>query len=349
MLDIKVRNKKFNCDITLKHKVSIFIGDSGEGKTYFVKALLDISGGYKVSLSESIHVELLKADNWKIRLNDKYDKTPLFIVDDDDFGFTKEFGEIFNKLGECYLIIISRANFDSNKNVDRRDKLNKMNTISVDGDSFYKFVAHGIEHTIVSGVSYVNIQLPNVIPYDSVLCEDGGSGCTFFKAMYGGTKVKSSDSKDKLISYLIEHADSYPKGTRLFLMVDFSAIGLRLYNLAETLKILGIHGSVVKTYKSFEYMLLRSNMFKVSIEDITKDELMYKSLEDRCTSLLHELTAGKAYAYDKNVKLKSCYTKPCCTVSRKNEMCDRGLIGEKFSALLKGTEFEYLLNLKVVN
>lgn len=144
MLSITVRNKRFNCDICLEHKVSIFTGNLGVSKTCFVKALLDESGAYKVECSTPIQVELLSARNWETRFSSSYNCIPLFVVDDKDFVFTKEFGEQFNKLDNCYLIIISR--------VDYRRK----NVICATNNSVYEFVADGINHKIIPKINFAD-------------------------------------------------------------------------------------------------------------------------------------------------------------------------------------------------
>lgn len=89
-------------------------------------------------------------------------------------------------------------------------------------------------------------------------------------------------------------------------------------------------------------------MFSISAEDICRDELSYSSLEVACESLLTSLTKDKIYSYDKTKELKSCYYLNCCTMNRSELQCDRGLSGDKIKSLLKDTEFDILLKVKVV-
>lgn len=137
MLQIEVRSKKYNCDLTLDRKVSVIIGNSGRGKTQLVKAIRDTSGGYKVKYNQNVEVIVLEDNNWKQLLTSSYDNIPLFIVDDCDFPFTKEFNEIFNSLGECYLVIIARTQYCTYKS----------NTSIV--SAVYEMIAKGIEHRII--------------------------------------------------------------------------------------------------------------------------------------------------------------------------------------------------------
>ena len=109
MVRIEVQNKRYNCDLTLKHKVSVFIGDSGVGKSWFVKALMDESNGYKVNYSIPVHAVELNGRDWDVQLNGIYNTTPLFIADDCDFVFSIVFCNIFISIEMCYLIIIART------------------------------------------------------------------------------------------------------------------------------------------------------------------------------------------------------------------------------------------------
>lgn len=341
MLSIKVRNKRYNCDLVLKHKVSVIKGDSGIGKTWLTKALIDVSGGYKITYSQKVTPVLLNEREWEHQLTGIYENTPLFIVDDCDFVFTKEFGGVFNHIGMCYLILIIRTSM-------RVDKLERMNTISVSGDAIYNFVANGIEHTITADVDFKTIQVDKEIHCNKILCEDSGSGYTFFKHLYGKNNVTSSYGKDNIVDHIISSYEEYSKLDSLLLFVDYSAIGLRLKEILSILKFCNVNVYMIVKYKSFEYMLLRSNMFNLSEEDIYRDELSYPSLEVACESLLTSLTKGKIYSYDKSKELKPCYYLNCCTMNRNELQCDRGLSGDKIESLLKDTEFDILLKVKVV-
>lgn len=341
MLSIEVRNKRYNCDLVLKHKVSVIKGDSGTGKTWLTKALIDISGGYKVTYSQRVTPVLLNEREWEHQLTGDYNNAPLFIVDDCDFVFTKEFGSMFNHTGICYLILIIRTS-------TRVGKLERMNTISVSGDAIYNFVANGIEHTITADVNFKTVQVNKEIHCNKILCEDSGSGYTFFKHLYGKSNVTSSFGKDNIVDHIISKYEEYSKLDSLLLIVDYSAIGLRLKEILSILKFCDVNVYMIVKYKSFEYMLLRSNMFNLSEEDIYRDELSYPSLEVACESLLTSLTKGKIYAYDKRKELKPCYYLNCCTMNRNELQCDRGLSGNKIESLLKDTEFDILLKVKVV-
>lgn len=341
MLQIEIRNKRYNCDLTLRHKVSVFKGDSGVGKTWLVKALMDPAGGYNVKYSQPVIPVLLNVREWQYQLSNDYKGIPLFIADDCDFVFTKEFGELFNTVGICYLILMVRTSANL-------DKLSKMNTISVSGDAVYNFVSNGIEHSIVADKDFRTVHVETKAECNKVLCEDSGSGFTFFKHLYGIDNVLSSHGKDNIVKHILENYEMYKKVDRLLLIVDYAAIGLRLREILNVLKLCGIKVYIITKYKSFEYMLLRSNMFGISEDEIRKDELKYPSLEKACEQLITDITKGKIYTYDKSKALKLCYYADCCSMNRSQIQCDKGLSGNKFRALLINTEFEVLLKIEVV-
>lgn len=341
MLSISVKSKRFNCDITLDHKVSVFIGDSGVGKTWFVNAIFNDILGCKVDYSESIIPVYLNKRELRNQLLGTYeDSLPLFIVDDNDFVFTKEFGETFNQVGKCYLILIVRTEVNINR-------LCLMNTISIDADSVYKFISNGVEHTTIPVNMKTDAKVADITSVDCVICEDSGSGYTFFANLFGQSKVFSSEGKDSIHDFLLTNHNLL-RDKILLLIVDYSAIGLRLYAISTVATLLGIHVYIVPAYKSFEYMLLRSNMFKVSVDEIMKDVLLYPSLENKCEALLKEKTKGTIYSYNKSKDLKRCYYVSCCTMDRGRLSCDKGMSGNKYKALLEGTEFDCFLLFKVV-
>lgn len=133
MLEIEMDSKKFKCSLKLNHKVSVFIGDSGSGKTWFVRNIFDPYIGPRVKYSENVSPVLLNSREFHNQLSGEYNGTPLFIVDDDDFVYTKEFGELFNKTGKCYLIMVVRT---------------EVNVLPICADAIYKFKADGIKHYI---------------------------------------------------------------------------------------------------------------------------------------------------------------------------------------------------------
>jgi hypothetical protein len=96
-------------------------------------------------------------------------------------------------------------------------------------------------------------------------------------------------------------------------------------------------------------MLLKSNIYNYDIDSFIKEHFLeYISIEELSTIKLCELSSGHYYSYSKSTKsFKKCYYEDCCSLKSNKGDCDmrRRLSGDKFEALLKGTEFEYLLDI----
>lgn len=138
-LNIFITSKKYNCTLSLSHKVSVLIGDSGRGKSNIPIALKDTSGAYKVNINKDIDIRVLEPNNWKYLLSADIDKLTLFVIDDYDFMFVNEFGSTFNKLKNCYLLLICKA-------YSSVSLIKRLSCISVDSNAIYEFIGNGIEH-----------------------------------------------------------------------------------------------------------------------------------------------------------------------------------------------------------
>ena len=153
MLDVVVRSKRYNCDFQLAHKASVFLGDSGTGKTKLVEALTDASGGYSISTSKDCKFIKLTSNSWVELLEWSAGKENyVYIVDDDDFIFTEEFGKLYKNIDNSYFIFIVRATYI-------KDKCDVSDRISIPFDAIYEFTADGINHSIVPSSKNASIAL----------------------------------------------------------------------------------------------------------------------------------------------------------------------------------------------
>ena len=137
------------------------------------------------------------------------------------------------------------------------------------------------------------------------------------------------------------------KNKVLYLVVDCAAIGFKLDNIITYLCKLGCRIYLSMEYESFEYLLLRSNFFNIDILTIKNNILQFASLEEKCTQLLEQITKGKIYTYSKG-DVPLCYLEDCCKMNRSRVTCDKGMSGDKIEAMLKGTEFEFILEMRQV-
>ncbi len=142
MLFISIKSRRYNCYLDIKHRISIITGDSGVGKTLLVKALMDESGGYCVNFSSPVTTVKLHSNIWDTQLNYNSKSTYLFIADDSDFVYTKEFSNTIGTINNHYLLIICRS-------MICKSEMDKYCTLHVDKSAIYKLVAYGINHYVI--------------------------------------------------------------------------------------------------------------------------------------------------------------------------------------------------------
>lgn len=343
MISISVRSKKYDCDITLRQKVTVVRGHSGRGKTVFTKAVADDSGAYSIDISDkSYEFVVLYPKNWydAVEAGILKRKKRIYVIDDSDFFISRSFTHLFVQDELSFYIIINR--FESVNPVST-------NTIPYSVNEIYEFCADGKSHTIKPYYNYPDV-VASLERIDDCITEDSNSGFEFFKELYKKIHVDTTHSKDKVLTYLVDNI-SLLSGHTIFLAVDLAAFGSWYEMVYEFLCSQNINTIILKNYNSFEYMLLCSNMFKFDFDSLTNEDITSKSsFEVLCETIIEHITSGKFYRYTKS-SLNMCYASDCCYQKRRltkdiPDMCDRGLSGSKFDSLLLGTEFETLLLLR---
>lgn len=332
LLDIRIKGKRLSYEISLKDRLTILVGDSGTGKTTLVDMLLNEDDIYNVSLSKKYNVAELLKSNYKALLNDAINGVEyLFVIDDKDFMYTSEFASLYGNVTNSLFIFICRT---------ESDKFKKWNTIPFSANAIYK-----LEHKFGVNVltpKFTYSYITNMIKDFVVITEDRKSGyqlaCELFNTVY------HADSKDKLLQYIKENKELFIN-RNVLLFVDIPAIGFILSNVIKYLTMLHSYCFVIKDMQSVEYLILRSKFYNKNIDLCGSDMIEYITIERYCTDILEQLSLGKPYTYSKS-KLNNCYTTNCCTKDRKDNICDKGISGDKLKYLFSGTDFEYLLNFK---
>ena len=342
-LDIKVIGKRYECELTLRERVTVIVGDSGVGKTCFVKAVMDRSGAYRLITSNSQYEIInLVSSTWAdvVSMGISQSKSRVYIIDDEDFTYTEEFAKLFGKVKHCYFIIITRLVLSKS--------LSRWSMLPFSGNEIYEFMCDGRYHFLRPFYNYSKLTPSNGLSKESVdlcLCEDSKAGYEF--AQYIFRFVDTAASKDKLLKYLYSNADKL-KGKNIFVLLDFAAIGFTLQECISLSNKLGIKLLYSSRIHSFEYILLQSNLFHITDEEIFDNELLdYLTVERRCTELLKRLTEGTQLQYSKST-LNKCYVEDCCVKDRSHVICDKGMKGCKITSLLKGTKMEFLLVIRQV-
>lgn len=334
---INVYNKRYQCDFELQHKVSVVVGESGRGKTVLVKALSDRSGAYKVSLSnERFRVIVLSIRDYEAQLSFYKGASCIFVVDDEDFMYTENFARYLAEDNSSYFLLICRLELGAISG-------NVFANVGFSAKAVYRFEADGVKHWLEQVYCFPKHK-ERVIPelIDFCFVEDSTTGYEFFKRIF--KNIKSTYGKTGIVHCLKKHLGQI-KGRAIFLAVDLAGAGFYIEETKRYCKLNGISMYVLGIYESFEYMVLLSNMFnydKIRLEE--ENLLQYGTLEQKCTDILMKITDGQPNKYGKK-KSCTCYYLDCCHIKRDGK-CSAGLSGDKISAMLKGTPFEILLQLR---
>ena len=257
-IEIKITSKRYDCDITLRERVTVIVGDSGVGKTCFAKALLNRGQVYTISLSAPEYdCCILTPETWESVLKvDILDcKKRIYVIDDADYMFTEAFAKLYVQIKQCYFIFITRL--EVSKEVYRWSML------PFSGKEVYEFRAVGRHHYLRPYYNYVKLTESTGLSTNTVdvcLCEDKKSGYEFAQRLFKCTD--SAESKDKLLMYLYNHVYEL-KGKNVFLWIDFSAIGFIMEECIAFAAYNGFKILYCSEIHSFEYVLLVSNLFRI--------------------------------------------------------------------------------------
>ena len=144
MIKINVASSKYNCNMVINQKITIIRGKSGKGKSKFTEAAGDVSGVYKISLSDT-NYELVVPPNkdWykTISRNIEHKDRCIYVIDDADYVFSAEFYRLFNTDRYSFYIIINRfTNFN----------IKSLGGLPFCIDEVYTFIADGKNHYLES-------------------------------------------------------------------------------------------------------------------------------------------------------------------------------------------------------
>lgn len=321
MIQIKIQSPKSEFFLELNDKINVLKGVSGAHKTQMVKILEMHDAGYKVTVTKSNYRTIvLNSQNWDIIMSGIQQGVQRYIcfVDDADFIEHKDFIDCISQDTKNYFVFINRVS----------------GMLSFSVDSIYVLQRDGRKHKAIKAYSIPVVKEPS--GKGILMSEDSTSGKRWWTELTG--VCETSYGNPGIVEFIKQHS-----GQVIYMAVDLFGLGYFIDDVLYAAIENKVSLRFFNGYGSFEYLLLSSNMFKYTLTE--EDILCSVSREIACEKVLDRLTRGKYYKYDKSYNLNFCYYKDCCTRSRKDK-CDRGLPGNKFEAMLKGTEFEYLLSFR---
>lgn len=336
MYKIEIADTRCKYIIELKSKASVVIGDSGVGKTTFVELIRSRRDrAVLFNTTDNRRIVILQQDTWQdvLAMQEINQQPTLYIIDDMNFIFTVEFARLYKRVKKSYFLFFVRGELYGN------NRLTKCTTIPISSYSIYTLSYDGKQHALKCvSEDFETSMLQKGDSVNYVICEDMKSGNQFFSQFL--RIINTQGGRDAVIRYCIQNKTQLA-GKILLLIIDAASASSKLWSTISFLSSLGISVKVIKGYESFEYMLLRSNMF--SWDDIYNEEelLAVNSLEIYCYEQLVKETRKCPYAYNKS-RLSSCYIDDCCTKA----MCDKQMLGNKLDRLLAGTLFENVIYIK---
>ena len=140
MINIDIKSSRFEFNMTVNQKITVIRGNSGKGKSTFAKAAEDVSGAYKVSVSDSKYrLEVPSNKDWyrTISRNIEHKDKCIYVIDDADYVTTKEFASLFKEDKYSFYILINRFAGLS---------IRSMSQLPFDIDEVYEFKADGKKH-----------------------------------------------------------------------------------------------------------------------------------------------------------------------------------------------------------
>ena len=111
MIQIDITSRKYQFSMTVNHKITVIRGDSGKGKSKFTQAAVDVSGAYRIKVSDSRYRLVVPSNkDWYITIqrNIEHKDRCIYIIDDADYVSSAAFSNLCNSDEYSYYVIINR-------------------------------------------------------------------------------------------------------------------------------------------------------------------------------------------------------------------------------------------------
>lgn len=279
----KIEDDYISYEFVLERQITILKGDSGTGKSSFVRMCEAVSTGNKaIRCNYPDNIIVLRQARTRDALNAyKTVRGCIFVCDENSAALfrSKRFAE-FVKYSDNYFIIISRSGYLG------------MLSYSVNDIYILDLQNNGRLHKLES--RYQNTP-QNLVP-DLVITEDSSSGYQFFSNSLNCDVISANGKSNIWKAVTNENA----VGKTIFCIVDGASFGA---DIAHIMSLPREYGVYIFAPESFEWLLLHLKMYGVSSELIetydycdTKD---YISWEDYYFKLIVRLGEAIGVPYKK--------------------------------------------------
>ena len=285
----RAKSKKVLFEFSIRRNITVIKGDSATGKTTLLRILYEYlrmgkQSGYAVSTNEV-------GRDWKDALY-PLKNTVIFIEENNEFVFTKEFASFVKKSGN-YFVFVTRAPL-------------KMLPYSI--HEIYEIITDGKRTDIKESYHefreiYSNYPIIENNKIQNIVTEDSNSGYQFWTHAFKNSHVTSSNGNGNLI----KQVEELGPGDAL-VIADGAAFGSLMESCMSSFQVQTDRRISLWLPESFEYLILKSGVLKSEkitqiLENISEyvECEKYESWESFFTELLVTLTAGGVEKYSKNV------------------------------------------------
>ena len=294
----RAKSKKVLFEFSIRRNITVIKGDSATGKTTLLRILYEYlrmgkQSGYAVSTNVSYYVYIRDevGRDWKDALY-PLKNTVVFIEENNEFVFTKEFASFVKKSGN-YFVFVTRAPL-------------KMLPYSI--HEIYEIITDGKRTDIKESYHefreiYSNYPIIENNKIQNIVTEDSNSGYQFWTHAFKNSHVTSSNGNGNLI----KQVEELGPGDAL-VIADGAAFGSLMESCMSSFQVQTDRRISLWLPESFEYLILKSGVLKSEkitqiLENISEyvECEKYESWESFFTELLITLTAGGVEKYSKNV------------------------------------------------
>ena len=294
----RAKSKKVLFEFSIRRNITVIKADSATGKTTLLRILYEYlrmgkQSGYAVSTNVSYYVYIRDevGRDWKDALY-PLKNTVVFIEENNEFVFTKEFASFVKKSGN-YFVFVTRAPL-------------KMLPYSI--HEIYEIITDGKRTDIKESYHefreiYSNYPIIENNKIQNIVTEDSNSGYQFWTHVFKNSHVTSSNGNGNLI----KQVEELGPGDAL-VIADGAAFGSLMESCMSSFQVQTDRRISLWLPESFEYLILKSGVLKSEkitqiLENISEyvECEKYESWESFFTELLVTLTAGGVEKYSKNV------------------------------------------------
>lgn len=337
LIELVIKYKKTRYRLTLDRKIIRVLGESASGKSTLAEALsLANKDTTKIKVKADKEYEVtsvVSPKNPAEYIRNSVDT--IFVLDENisNIIMKNDMAKAMVENNSCYFILMGRCNYSG---------------INLDLSDVKRFVEINGE-THLENYLRETVKLHEMARIGHCLLEDTGKAREWFEGLFGSKVIleSSENGKDGICKKAEEMLNTM-NIDKLLLIFDRASFGGCITNLEQLAKVYGRHLAIIANYKSWEYLMLKSNMFKDRF--IEYDIMSGVQEEAYYEELLQKLSHGTYSTINHNNSrgLSKCYTESCCSYSKSGRVreCNVGLAGEdKFVALLQETEFAALLEI----